>query len=145
MRTVYFGVYIHCVWATWDRLPLITPNVEAALYAAVLDKAMEHQCQPIAIGGVEDHVHVLLKLHQTAAAADLLQGMKGASSHLATHVIAPGQFFKWQGGYGAFSVCRAELQTVRRYVENQKRLHAQGRTLVEFEKWAEIQGPIPGD
>jgi REP element-mobilizing transposase RayT len=138
-------VYLHCVWATWDRLPLITPNIEAALNAAVLDKTLKHQCQPIAIGGIEDHVHVLLKLHQTVAAANLLKEMKGASSHLATHVIAPEQFFKWQGGYGAFSVSRADVQTVRRYIENQKRLHAQGKTLRELEEWAEIEDVSAGN
>ncbi len=57
MRRPYTELYLHCVWATWDRLPLITPGVEAAVYAAIMSKAKLLDCIPLAIGGVEDHVH----------------------------------------------------------------------------------------
>jgi REP element-mobilizing transposase RayT len=120
MRALYTQLYLHCVWATWDRLPLITPPIEQAVYAAILAKCRELKCEPLAIGGMPDHVHVLVRLHTTVAVADLVKEMKGASSHLVTHEVIPGQFFKWQGAYGAFTVSKSEAARVQAYIENQK-------------------------
>jgi len=95
MRAPFTQLYLHCVWATWDRLPFLTPQLEQPIYAAILAKCHELKCEPLAIGGISDHVHLLIRLHTTVAVADLLKDVKGASSHLVTHVITPGEFFKW--------------------------------------------------
>ncbi len=65
MRAPYTQLYPHCVWATWDRLPLITPNIEGRLYAAIAAKCLELKCDMIAIGGIEDHVHLLVRFPTT--------------------------------------------------------------------------------
>ncbi|MGH7463099.1 MAG: IS200/IS605 family transposase, partial [Longimicrobiales bacterium] len=101
MRAPYTQLYLHGVWATWDRLPLITQAVEARLYAAVAAKCHELKCEMIAIGGDMDHVHVLVRFPTTLAVATLLKEVKGSSSHLMTHEVTPNEFFKWQGAYGA--------------------------------------------
>ena len=149
MRAPYTQLYLHGVWATWDRLPLITAGVEAGLYAAIRAKSGELKCPCLAIGGMPDHVHVLVRLHTTVAVADLLQAVKGASSHLVTHMLQPGEFFKWQGAYGAFTVGKANLPDVTGYIERQKQHHTGGelwedweRTLIEEEKTA---SGSPGD
>ena len=85
MRAPYTQLYLHCVWATWDRLPLITPAIESRVYAAVAAKAHELKCEVLAIGGIEDHVHLLVRLPTTLTIADLLKGVKGASSHFVVH------------------------------------------------------------
>ena len=84
MRAPYTELYLHCVWATWDRLPLVTDDIEARLYAAIAAKCRELKCVPLAIGGVEDHVHLVVRLHTTVSVAQLLKGVKGSSSHLVT-------------------------------------------------------------
>lgn len=101
MREPYTQLYLHLVWATWDRLPLITPNVEPRLYGPIIRKCRELKCVPIRIGGIENHTHLLVRLHTTIAVATLVKEVKGSSSHLMTHEIAPNDFFKWQGAYGA--------------------------------------------
>src|SRR5689334_23948384 len=103
MRTPYTQLYVHLVWATWDRLPLITDQIEDRVYAAIAEKCRELKCWPLAIGGIADHVHLLVRLHPPVAVAELAKEVTGASSHLVTHQIAPGEFFKCQGAYGAFS------------------------------------------
>lgn len=133
MRAPYTQLYLHCVWATWDRLPLITPDVEPRLYAAVAAKCRELKCVPLTIGGVEDHVHLVLRLHTTVPVARLLKEVKGSSSHLVTHEIAPGRFFKWQGAYGAFTFAKADLARVKAYVEQQKEHHAADSLWGEWE------------
>jgi putative transposase len=130
-------LYVHFVWATWDRLPLITPELEPQVYASIAKKCQELRCELRAIGGVENHVHTLIRLHATVSAAELAKGMKGASSHLATHVLAPNQFFKWQGTYGAFSVSLEDVPHVRAYIELQKEHHARSDIRPDWERCQE--------
>jgi REP element-mobilizing transposase RayT len=134
MRAPFTQLYLHCVWATWDRLPLITPEIEGPIYSAIRAKCHEVKCQEVAIGGMPDHVHLLVRLHTTVAIADLLKEVKGASSHLVTHQVMPGQFFKWQGAYGAFTVSKDNVPTVKAYIERQKEHHAQDDLWVDWEQ-----------
>lgn len=134
MRTPYTQLYLHLVWATWDRLPLITAGVERRLYDAIAAKCRQLKCVPLAIGGVEDHVHLLVRLYRTVPVSKLVKDVKGSSSHLVTHEIMPEEFFKWQGAYGAFTLRKDEMPRVKAYVENQKERHATGDLIAEWER-----------
>ena len=133
MRASYTQLYLHLIWATWDRLPLITADVESRIYAAIAAKCRQLKCEPLAINGVEDHVHVLVRLHPTVSVARLVKEIKGASSHLMTHEIKPGKFFKWQGAYRAFTIRKSDVPTVRAYIQNQKQHHAEKHLNPEWE------------
>ena len=124
MRRPFTQLYVHFVWATWDRLPLITPQVEARIYNCIAAKCRELKCDPVAIGGIEDHVHLLVRFAPTLAPAFLVGEVKGASSHLMTHIVAPDTFFKWQGAYGAFTIRKDDVPIVSAYIANQKTHHA---------------------
>src|SRR2546427_7523150 len=87
MRDTYHRLYIHAVWATWDRLPLITPAIEAVIYADIRIECEKVKAELMEIGGVNDHVHVVVRIPPTLCVADLLKQIKGASSHLATHNV----------------------------------------------------------
>jgi len=126
MRGPYTQLYLHLVWATWDRLPLITETVESRLYAAIAEKCRKLKCVPLAIGGIDDHIHLLVRLHTTVAIATLVKEVKGSSSHLVTHEITPGEFFKWQGSYGAFTLWKEEVPKVEAYIKRQKEHHTAG-------------------
>ena len=134
MRAPYLQLYLHCVWATWDRLPLITPQIEAQLYAAINARCKELGCDPLAIGGIEDHVHLLVRFPTTLAVATLVKGVKGASCHLTTHQITPTEFFKWQGAYGAFTVSKDVVKQVTDYIVNQKKHHTAKSVFEDWEK-----------
>jgi putative transposase len=135
MRAPYTQLYLHCVWATWDRLPLITPAFESRLYAAIAAKCHELKCDVLAIGGMADHVHLLVRFPTTVAVATLVKEVKGASSHLVTHEIAPNEFFKWQGAYGAFTVSKKDVGSVTAYVKNQKTRHAAKSLIEDLEQY----------
>jgi len=148
MRGPYTQLYLHLVWATWDRLPLITETVESRLYAAIAEKCRKLKCAPLAIGGIDDHVHLLVRLHTTVAIATLVKEVKGSSSHLVTHEITPGEFFKWQGSYGAFTLRKEDVAAVQAYIEGQKEHHAAGSLWEEWERTMipdEEPGGLPGD
>lgn len=134
MREPYTQLYAHLVWATWDRLPLITPEIEPRLYGHIIKKCRELKCIPIRIGGIENHTHLLVRVHPSVAIATLVKEVKGSSSHLMTHEIAPNSFFKWQGAYGAFTVRKVEVMQVRDYIANQKQHHRDNTLWEEWER-----------
>jgi putative transposase len=88
----------------------------------------------IAVGGIEDHVHVLLKFPTTVCIADLAKSLKGGSTHMVNHALKPGTFFKWQGSYGAFTVSRSHVPMVRSYVLSQEHHHRLNRLAPALER-----------
>jgi putative transposase len=118
-------VYVHLVWATWDRQPLLVAGIREQVHRAIWAEASRLGAQMFAVGGVEDHVHVLIRIPATVSLAQMVKQLKGSSSHLTNHELLHGGF-KWQGGYGAFSVAERALPRVRDYVLRQEEHHRDG-------------------
>lgn len=133
MHEPHTELYVHLVWATWDRLPLITPIIRDPLYAILAQRCRAQRCEPIAIGGMPDHVHLLVRLHPCVAIAPLVKDVKGASSHLVAALLKPREAFRWQGRYGAFTVGRRDLQAVTDYVRGQEEHHDIGNLTSHWE------------
>ena len=127
-------VYVHLVWGTWSRRKLITPEVQARLYPALLGIGRGLGAQVRAIGGVEDHVHLVVEIPSTLSVADLARRLKGASAHLLNHEPPALHRFRWQVGYGAFSVSPRHLPAVEAYVRDQARRHGCGRINLSLER-----------
>ena len=143
MRRAFTQLYCHLVWATWDRDPFIRPEWEARLYGAIDAKARELKCVPIAIGGAPDHVHVVVQFPPVVAISYLVQQVKGASSHLVSHEIAPRTEFKWGGGYGAFTIARDDVPAVVEYVRGQKEHHRVAELWEDLERMECLDEPMP--
>jgi putative transposase len=116
-------VFVHLVWGTLGRAPVITAATEGELHRVIGAKCGELGCTLRAIGGTADHVHLLVQLLPAVSVAELVGAAKGASSHAMNNRLAPGAAFRWQHGYGAFSVSGADLSAVARYVIDQKQHH----------------------
>jgi putative transposase len=94
-----------------------------------------HDCQPIIVGGVEDHVHILSTLSRTCEAAEMVKEVKRASS-VWVKTKAPGlQDFAWQKGYGMFSIGFSQVNEVRGYIAGQKEHHRRISFQDEFRKF----------
>jgi REP element-mobilizing transposase RayT len=130
-------VYAHFVWATWDRAPLITPDLEQPLHDCIAEECRQMRCYPAEVGGTQDHVHCLVRLRSSVSVAEAAKQMKGSSSHLATHCLRDGGF-KWQGTYGASSVGLSEIDRVRSYIKQQKEHHRTGRLVADWERCDEL-------
>jgi REP element-mobilizing transposase RayT len=117
-------IHVHVVWGTWKRRAIISPEVEPEIYRVIGSKCVELRCLPLAIGGTADHVHLLARLHPSIPVARLVAEVKGSSSHAVTHLLARGSRFRWQRGYGAFSVSPNDVPAVERYVREQRNHHA---------------------
>jgi putative transposase len=118
----YAEIYLHVVWGTWDRHPLLTGDRVEGVYRAILHECANLRAEVIAIGGMPDHVHLLVRVPAS------LSPVKGDSSHLMNPTHGAAASFRWQGGYGVFSVSRQHLSRIRRYVLNQEEHHREGRT-----------------
>jgi REP element-mobilizing transposase RayT len=116
--------YVHFVWSTWDRRPLVTMEIEDELHRVIGAICVQENCLPLAIGGTDDHVHVLSRVHPTVSVARLAGVLKGVSSSAVNNDLAPGTGFRWQGGYAAFSVRSDDLEALTNYIRNQRAHHA---------------------
>lgn len=123
MRRSHTKLYLHITWSTWNRMDLIDPQIEPALYKYIRKKCQENQCWLEAIGGTSNHVHILVRFTTSITIGKLVQNIKGASSHYIGQICRPDDFFKWQGGYSAFTVSPFHLKSVSAYIENQKGNH----------------------
>jgi REP element-mobilizing transposase RayT len=134
LRRNKLALYVHFVWATWDRLPLITPEIERRLLRNIESEAQGKGCVVLALNGTAEHVHMLVSIPTTISIAELAKQVKGVSSHFANDELCPGQDFKWQGSYGAFTVSRWDVEKIIQYIKRQKEHHANGEFWPEFEE-----------
>ncbi|MBA3947598.1 MAG: IS200/IS605 family transposase [Herpetosiphonaceae bacterium] len=132
-------LYYHVIWATRERQAMILPHLQDPLYSYILKKAASLECIPHAIGGIEDHLHLLVSIPPKHSIADFVRHVKGSSAHYLNHTIqADG--FAWQHGYGVFSLGGRQLPTAIRYVQQQKEHHRQGTTIPALEQDQEDTG-----
>lgn len=112
-----------------------------AVREAIEQEACSLGCQVIALDGTEDHAHLLVRIPGRVSAAQLAKQMKGNASHALNRLIPIGDEFRWQEGYGAFSVSRSHVARVRAYIESQRERHARGDLWPEWEEVDEEAGP----
>ena len=117
-------LYGHLSWVTFARLPRIDERVAEFLSRFLPAECMRHGAQPLALGLVRDHVHMVIKLPSRFDAPRLVQGLKGASARLANRDgLMPRAPLRWAEGYDLRSVGVRQLGTVLAYVENQAARH----------------------
>src|SRR5580700_8637886 len=119
----YISSYHHCVFSTKERRPLITPAFQERLWPFLGGIARQNKMKAIEIGGVEDHVHILLSLPSTIPIAKALQLIKGGSSKWVHETFPEHRLFGWQVKYGAFSVSMSLLGKTIDYIRNQEQHH----------------------
>ncbi|MCY7420901.1 MAG: IS200/IS605 family transposase [Chitinophagaceae bacterium] len=115
--------YLHIVFSTKHRVPMIVPPYEKELHSYLGGICKNLECQPIKIGGYTDHVHILCMLSKKIALMKLLEEVKSHSSKWMKTKDTSLKNFYWQDGYGAFSVNPSEVDTVIAYISNQHEHH----------------------
>lgn len=134
-------LFVHAVWATSDRLPLVTADLEPQVYGAIEAHCRLLNTTPLALGGTEEHVHLLVRLPPRLAVASLVEAVKAASAELVTQRLRPGRLFEWGATYGAFTLGQDAVPRAIQYVRSQKSLHA---TQNVWDAWERYEAPGKG-
>jgi REP element-mobilizing transposase RayT len=119
----YVSALYHCVFSTKERQPIITEDLQQRLWPYLGGIARENKMRALSIGGVEDHVHLLLSVPSTLSIAKALQLIKGGSSKWIHDTLPEFRDFAWQEGYGAFTVGVSQVADTKTYIENQTEHH----------------------
>ena len=119
----FVSCLMHVVFSTKDRRPFITPELQERLWPYLGGIARENKMRAILVGGVADHIHILLSLPSTLAISKAVQLIKGNSSKWVHETFPQHAAFEWQEGYGAFSLGVSGIEATVAYIENQAEHH----------------------
>jgi putative transposase len=122
MSSTHLSLHYHIVFSTKNRQPLIADHFRLKLHAFLGGCVKTVSGIPIAIGGTNDHVHLLIGLRATHQLSNVVKEIKVASSKWIHDEILLKEF-AWQTGYGAFTVGISNLEQVRNYILNQENYH----------------------
>ena len=124
MSQSYTNLIYHIVFSTKNRESLITDEIKPRLYEYIGGILRNKGGVALAIGGMNDHIHVLAKLHPDESLSSVLRDLKANSSGWMHKVFPEMKDFSWQRGYGAFTVSQSNVEDVRNYLKRQKEHHA---------------------
>jgi REP element-mobilizing transposase RayT len=123
MANTYTSLHYHLVFSTKNRERWIYPEIEERVWSYLAGIAKQNKMTPIQIGGVEDHVHVLLGASPTLAPSKIAQLVKGGSSAWIHDTFPDMKAFAWQDGFGGFTVSRSNVESVADYIRGQREHH----------------------
>jgi len=125
MANTYSQIYVQVVFAVQGRENLIKSEWRDELYKYITGIVKNHEQKLIVIGGISNHIHILLGIKPNVALSDLVREIKANSSRFVNErKFVKGKFY-WQEGFGAFSYSHSQLDAVIRYIENQEAHHTQ--------------------
>jgi len=124
MANTYSQIYIQVVFAVEARDSLVHPDWKGELFKYITGIVKKKGQKLIAIGGVADHIHLLIGITPSTSLSDLVRDIKANSSKFINdRKYVRGQF-RWQEGFGAFSYSRSHIDAVAKYVLNQEVHHS---------------------
>ena len=128
----FTSCHLHCVWSTKNRTPFLDSDLRERLWPYLGGIARENKMKALAVGGVADHVHILVSLPGILSVAKAIQLLKGNSSKWIHETFPKRAFFGWQEGYGAFSIGVSGIEATTSYIRNQEEHHRKRTFREEF-------------
>jgi putative transposase len=133
-------IWIHAIWATKERAPLIKKDAEHRIYQSISAQLREMGCPVRIINGMPDHIHCLFLVNPQKSIAEVIKQIKGSSSHFVNHNNLITEKFSWQTGYAAYSVSESVMEKVFHYIKNQKSHHQTKSFQQEYDEFLKIYG-----
>ena len=124
MANTYSQIHIQAVFAVAGRASMIQPDWKEELFKYIGGIFRNQKQKLLAIGGIEDHIHLFFGLRPSLALSDLIRDVKANSSAFINEKKFVRGKFNWQEGFGAFSYSRSQVDSVVKYVLNQEAHHA---------------------
>ena len=123
MANTFSQIYIQIVFAVKQRNALIDPTWEEQLYKYITGIVQNKEQKMIAINGMPDHIHIFIGMKPTCCLSNLVQEIKKSSNTFIKDNDLSSKPFNWQEGFGAFSYSHSQIDSVYKYVMNQKEHH----------------------
>jgi putative transposase len=133
-------IWIHLVWATKSRQPLLDKSIRQNVFQHMRDNAKQKDIYVDFINGHVDHVHLLISLNAEQTIAKTVQLIKGESSYWINKHQLCNEKFEWQDDYFAVSVSESGVDAVREYIKNQEIHHAKKTFQQEYDEFMEKYG-----
>ena len=131
-------IWIHAIWATKDRIPLINDSIERNVYQFISEQFIVLGCQVRIINGMPDHIHCLFLLSSQKSIAEVMKQIKGSSSHYINQKDMIADKFSWQTGYAAYSISESGVEKVFQYIKNQKSHHQRKTFQQEYDEFLNL-------
>lgn len=141
MPHAYNKIWIHAIWATKYRIPLIHAASEQKIYSFISNQFREQGCPVRIINGMPDHIHCLFLLNPKKSIVDVIKQIKGSSTHHINQNNLITEKFAWQTGYAAYSVSESVVEKIFIYIKNQKSHHQKKSFLLEYEALINLDEP----
>jgi putative transposase len=132
LADTYLSLRVHLVWATKNRRPWLDPEWRPRLFACAAAVVERRGGKLLCAGGTRDHVHLYIEPPSTLALAELVTSIKTTTSKWIHDSWPHRREFRWQHGYGAFSVTPFEDGRIRDYIQNQEARHREQRFAGEY-------------
>lgn len=133
-------IWIHAIFSTKNRQKLIGSDIRQKVFNELKKQLIDCGCFVDAVGGVEDHVHLLFLLNPQKSISEIMKQIKGSSSHTFNQQNLTNPKFAWQVGFGAFAVSESHVEKVRKYIQNQEEHHKKITFLDEYKQFMEHYG-----
>jgi REP element-mobilizing transposase RayT len=123
MAGTFSQIYIQAVFAVQNRECMIQSSWEEELYKYISGIVSNKEQKMLAINGMPDHIHFLIGMKPSCCLSDLVREVKKSSNEFISEKKFSKFKFNWQEGYGAFSYSHSQIDTVIKYIMNQKDHH----------------------
>ena len=140
MANTFTSLHYHIIFSTKHREPWITRDQEERLWAYLGGIARQNQLKPLRIGGMEDHLHILLGMPPTITVCEALKSIKGGSSGWVKENLPGRSGFGWQDGYAAFAVSKSQIGEVEGYIRQQREHHRSKTFQEEYRTFLDRHG-----
>lgn len=131
-------IWIHAIWATKNRAPLIKENISSKMHDYLREQLIEIGCPVRIVNGMPDHIHCLFLLNPQKSIVSVLKQVKGSSSHFINQNNLITEKFSWQTGYPAYSVSESGVEKVFHYIKNQKQHHQKKSFQQEYDAFLNL-------
>ena len=123
MSQTFYKIWIHLLWSTKNREPSLHEGIRQRVYLHMREKARVEGFHLDTVNGTADHSHCLISLQPKFSISEVVNKLKGESSHWINSEKLTKTHFAWQGGYAAFSVSESQVEKVRKYILDQEVHH----------------------
>ena len=140
MAHSFSKIWIHAIWATKKRMPMISNSVEKKFHNEIEKQLHEQGCFVKIINGMPDHIHCLFVMSPQKSIAEIIKQVKGSSSYFINQNNLIPEKFSWQTGYAAYSVSESIVEKVFLYIKNQRQHHEKKSFQQEYNEFLKLYG-----